>query len=138
MGVLCLQTAIKDTREPRDPITTEYHPSAAHQPQVTATNTLQHQNSRRDAVVPSLDGLRSNPTLTQAVSQILSTYEGQARLDAGQGKASNTQCSGRFNATDIVTTPPELRWANEGFHGVKGRNASYMTTLPSPSRLWVN
>ena len=115
------QTIVKDTSEPRDSITTEYHPPASHQPQVTATNTFQHQNTCRHAVVPSLDALRSNPTLSQAVSQILSTYEGQARLDAPQGKASNTRRSGRFNATDIVTTPPELRWANKGFHGGQGK-----------------
>ena len=49
------------------------------------------------------------------------SYEGQAKLDAAQGKASNTRHSGRFNATDIVTTPPELRWANERYHGGQGK-----------------
>ena len=121
VGFQSLQTTIKDPGEHRDLISTEPNPSASHQPSMAAVNTLQWQDSRRDAVVPSLDALCSNPTLSQAVSQILSTYEGQAKLDAAQGKASNTRRSGRFNATDIVTTPPELRWANEGFHGGQGK-----------------
>ena len=121
VGFQSLQTTIKDPREHRDLISTEPNPSASHQPSTAAVNTIQWQDSRRDAVIPSLDALRSNPTLSQAVSQILSTYEGQAKLDAAQGKASNTRRSGRFNATDIVTTPPELRWANEDFHGGQGK-----------------
>ena len=71
--------------------------------------------------MPSLDALRGNPTLSQAVSQILSTYDSQARLDAAQGKASSTGCSGRYNSTDIVTMPSELRWVNKGFHGGHGK-----------------
>ena len=111
----------KDTRELRDPVTAELRVPASHQPSTAATNTRQCQDSRRDAVIHSLDALCNNPTLSQAVSQILSTYQGQAKMDAAQGKASNTRRSGRFNATDIVTTPPELRWANEGYHGGQGK-----------------
>ena len=104
-GFQSLHTAIKDVREPRDRITADHNLLGAHQPSTATVNTLHCQDSRRDAVIPSLDALRANPTLSQAVSQILSTYEGQAKLVAAQGKASNIRCSGRFNTTDIVTTP---------------------------------
>ena len=67
-GLQNLHATVKDTR---DPITAEYNLPASHQPSTAATNTLQGQDSRRDAVIPSLDALRSNPTLFQAVSQIL-------------------------------------------------------------------
>ena len=120
-GFQSLHTAIKDVREPRDPITADHNLPGSHQPSTATMNTLHCQDPRRDTIISSLDALRSNPTLSQAVSQILSTYEGQAKLDAAQGKAPNTRRSGRFNATDIVTTPPELRWANEGFHGGQGK-----------------
>ena len=60
VGFQDLQTTGKDTGEPSNPITAEYNSSASHQPSIIATNTLQHQNSRRDAVVCSLDALRSN------------------------------------------------------------------------------
>ena len=43
------QTTAKDTREPRDPTTSEYTSSALHQPSITAIDTLQHQDCRRDA-----------------------------------------------------------------------------------------
>ena len=46
------------------------------------------QNPHHDSIVPSLEALRQNSTLSQAVSRIMATYDGQARMDAMQGKAS--------------------------------------------------
>ena len=36
-----------------------------------------------------------------------------------QGKVTHKK-SGRFNTTDTVTAIPELRWPNEGYHGIGG------------------
>ena len=79
------------------------------------------QNPHHDSVVPSLESLRQNATLSQAVSRIMATYDGHARMEAFQGKASAVRRSGRYNTTDLVQAPPETRWANEGFHSGQGK-----------------
>ena len=71
--------------------------------------------SHRDAVLPGLDALRHNPTISQAVTGVLASYEDKLQAEATQGKSSRK--SGRFNTTDTVTAIPERRWANEGYHG---------------------
>ena len=53
------------------------------------------------------------------VNQVLSSYENQARLEATQGK--RVKKSGRFNATDTITSSPQLRWPNEGLASVTGK-----------------
>ena len=90
---------------PQDPLSVGYNSLTSLQPSTSVSNTIQHQDLH-DAVVPSLDALRTNPTLAQAISQISSTYEGHARLEAAQGKASTIRCSGRYNSTDLPTRPP--------------------------------
>ena len=42
-------------------------------------------------------------------------------MDAMQGKASTVRYSGHYNTTDLIKTPPETRWANEGFHSGQGK-----------------
>ena len=79
------------------------------------------QNLHHDLVVPSLESLHQNSTLSQAVSWIMATYDGHTRMEAFQGKASTVRCSGRYNTTDIIQAPPENRWANEGFHSGQGK-----------------
>ena len=79
------------------------------------------QNVHHDSVVPSIDSLRHNSTLSQAVSRIMATYDDHVRMEAGQGKASTIRCSGHYNTTDLVQAPPETRWANEGFHSGQGK-----------------
>ena len=50
-------------------------------------------------------------------------------------KASpHTKKSGRFNATDTVTAVPELRWPNEGFHGIGGRKRTLYDDLSIQER----
>ena len=63
------------------------------------------QNPHHDSIVPSLEALRQNSTLSQAVSRIMATYDGQARMDAMQGKASTVRRSRRYNTTDLIQTP---------------------------------
>ena len=72
--------------------------------------------SHRDAILPGLDALRHNPTISQAVNGILASYEERSQAEATQGKNTSRK-SGRFNTTDTVTAIPERRWANEGYHG---------------------
>ena len=79
------------------------------------------QNVHHDSVVPSLESLRQNSTLSQAVSRIMATYDGHAKMEAFQGKASTVRRSGRYNTTDLIQAPPETRWANEGFHSGQGK-----------------
>ena len=78
------------------------------------------QNPHHDSIIPNIDTLRQNPTISQAVSQLLATYETQAKAEASQGKASNKR-SGRYNTTDTSHTSPERRWANEGYFGSQGK-----------------
>ena len=87
------------------------------------------QNSHlHDAVIPDVNAIRANPTISQSVSQILSSLEAGSRAEAIQGKPTQKK-SGRFNATDQVTAVPELRWPNEGFHGIGGRKRTLYDDL---------
>ena len=72
--------------------------------------------SHRDAILPGLEALRHNPTISQAVNWVLASYEERSHAEAIQGKNTSRK-SGRFNTTDTVTAIPERRWANEGYHG---------------------
>ena len=73
-----------------------------------------------DTVFPDLNVLRHIPTVADTVNDIMASYENQARAQTFQGKNTSHK-SGRYNATDIITAPPEFRWPNEGYHGSSGR-----------------
>ena len=68
---------------------------------------------QRDAVLPDLNVLRRIPNVADAVNDV-------ARAQTSQGKNTSHK-SGRYNATDIITAPPEFRLPNEGYHGSSGR-----------------
>ena len=87
-----------------------------------------HSSQYHDAVIPNVNAIRNNPTISQSVSHILSSLEATSRAEAMQGKAVHKK-SGRFNATDTVTAIPELRWPNEGYHGVGGRKRTLYDDL---------
>ena len=78
----------------------------------TAISTLQS-----DGVISKLDTI-SMPTISESVSQLLGSYEEQAR-NAIQGR--HTWKSGRYNSVDFVQTPHEIRWPNEGYHPPAGK-----------------
>ena len=87
----------------------------------TTPNSKSH-----DAIIPDVNAIRANPTISQSVSHILLPLE--ARAEVTKGKATHKK-SGRFNATDTITAVPELRWPNEGFHGIGGRKRTLYDDL---------
>ena len=50
----------------------------------------------------------------------MATLEAHSKADALQGKNPVKKFS-RYNATDTITSAPELRWSNESYHAVGGR-----------------
>ena len=72
-------------------------------------------NQARDAVVPKVDVLRSVPSISTAVSQLLANYEQQADREVLQGKSTVIRKkSGRYNTTDTTSLGPQFHWPNEG------------------------
>ena len=59
---------------------------------------------------------------------ILSTLEANTRTEATHGKVTLKK-SGRFNATDTITSVPELRWPNEGFSVVSDHKGTLYDDL---------
>ena len=91
-------------------ISTERHGIATdHNRQLVANNEV------RDAIAPKVDALRSIPSISTAVSQLLANYEQQSDRDILQGKNTKIRKkSGRYNTTDTTSMSLQLRWPNEG------------------------
>ena len=85
-----------------------------------------------DGVIPRLDTIRRMPTISETVTQLIGSYEEQAR-SAIQGK--HTRKSGRYNSVDFVQTPHETRWPNEGYHPPAGKKRVIYGELTMPQ--WV-
>ena len=85
-----------------------------------------------DGIVPSVEALRRAPSIATSVTQLLESYEEQARASL-QGRQARK--SGRYNTTDIVHTTPEYRWPNEGYHAPAGRKKVAYDDLTLPQ--WV-
>ena len=82
-----------------------------------------------DGVIPTLQALRRAPSIATSVSQLLESYEEQARTSL-QGRQARK--SGRYNTTDIVYTTPEYRWPNEGYHAPAGKKKVAYDDLTLP------
>ena len=87
----------------------------------------------RNAIMPSLDSLRRLPNVSEAVSNILASYDQQAKHESLQGK--NSRRSGRYNNFDTVSNPPERRWPNEGYHGSNGKKCLLCDDRSMPQRV---
>ena len=85
-----------------------------------------------DGVVPTLEAIRRIPTISDTVSNLLASYEDQAKA-AIQGRQQRK--SGRYNSTDMALTAPEFRWPNEGFHGQTGKKKTVYDDLTLPQ--WI-
>ena len=107
----------------------------SHQPTKSAATSAIEQNPYHDSIIPNIDTLRQHPSISQAVSQLLATYETQAKAEISQGKTSN-KCSGRYNTTDTAHASPEKRWANEGYFGSQGKKRHAYDDLTLTQ--WVN
>ena len=69
----------------------------------------------KDSVAPRLEVMRSIPSISSAVSQLLAHYDDQANQDAMPGNGPNyRKKSGRYNITDTSVVGPQFRWVNEG------------------------
>ena len=90
--------------------------------QATIRNDIQS-----DGVIPTLEALRRAPSIATSVSQILESYEEQARTSL-QGRQARK--FGRYNTTDIVYTAPEYRW--EGYHAPAGKKKVAYDDLTLP------
>ena len=86
----------------------------------TQSQSNQQSSTPHDAVIPDLAALRSNPVLSNTVTNMMSAFETHARSEALQGKPLAKK-SGRYNTTDSITSAPEFRWPNEGYHAMGGR-----------------
>ena len=85
--------------------------------------------------MPDPSVLRRMPYVSDSVSEIMATYEAQARTLAAQGKTTTSRRSGRYNTVDTIINEPERRWPNEGFHGGQGKNRLTYDELTLPQ--WV-
>ena len=90
---------------------------------------------RRDAVLPNLQTLRNNPTISEAVNNLLTSYEGRVHAELSQGKPQ-VKKSGRYNLHDTVSSAPHLRWPNEGFHAANGKKRVAYDDLSLPQ--WIS
>ena len=81
-----------------------------------AANQMSGQNTfSRDAIMPGVDVLRSIPSISSEVTQLLASYDQQAVQDVLPGKGHITKRkSGWYNTTDTTLVSPHFRWPNEG------------------------
>ena len=100
------------------------HHSQAPQGRATVgqvTGEQQQSVFNADGILPNINSLRQNPSISQSVAQIMSSYETQAKQEAAIGKNQHTRKSGRYNTMDTIMSAPELRWPNEGYHNTSGK-----------------
>ena len=57
--------------------------------------------ANRDMIIRDVNVLRQNPTVSQAVAQLVAAYQKQAIVDSTQGRHLLTKKSGQYNTTDI-------------------------------------
>ena len=75
--------------------------------EIPGQNTLS-----RDAIVPGVNVLRSIPSISSAVTQLLASYDQQAVQDVLPGKGHMTrQKSEWYNTTDTTLVGPHVQMA---------------------------
>ena len=95
----------------------------------SVSQTTVRSDIQLDGVIPTLEALRRAPSIATSVSQLLESYEEQARTSL-QGRQARK--SGRYSTTDIVYTTPEYRWPNEGYHALAGKKKVAYDDLTLP------
>ena len=91
-------------------------------------------SDHRDAVIPSIQTLRGNAGISEAINSLLASYEGNLQSELARGKHS-VKKSGRYNTHDSVVASPHLRWPNEGCHSSTGKKRVTYDELSMPQ--WV-
>ena len=71
------------------------------QTQIQDSFRSQQQHDRHNAIIASLQTLRSNPTVSDSVNNLPTSYKVQTHSDLAQGKPNPSKCSGRYNTHDI-------------------------------------
>ena len=72
-------------------------------------------NEARDAIAQRVDALRSIPSISAAVSQLLVNCEQQSDRDILQGKSTVIRKKlGCYNTTDTTSMGPQFHWPNDG------------------------
>ena len=97
-------------------------------------DNLGQPSDRHDTVIPSIQSLRGNAGISEAVNNLLVSYEGNLHSELARGK-QNVKKSGRYNTHDSVVAHPHLRWPNEGFHSSNGKKRVIYDELSLPQ--WV-
>ena len=97
-----------------------------------SSQTAARNDIQSDGVVPMLGAFRRAPSIATSVTQLLESYEEQARASL-QGRQARK--SGIYNTTDVVHTTPEYRWPNEGYHAPVGKKKVAYDDLTLPQ--WV-
>ena len=96
------------------PVTHQSLPNASH---TDFSHSLSHSaptghteamEASRDTIIPSVDAVRSIPSISSAVSRLLAQYEDQTHQDIVPGKDFIRKKSGHYNTTDTCNTKPEL------------------------------
>ena len=132
-----LRSHLPPTHDPAHAHTTRglQHPTSNAQASAQTQAQQTHTVDRREAVVPNLHMLRTNQGISEAVNNLLTSYEERAYSDLSQGKP-HIKKSGRYNLHDTVTALPQLRWPNEGFHASNGKKRVTYDDLSLPQ--WVS
>ena len=93
--------------------------------QATIRNDIQS-----DGVIPTLEALRRAPSIATSVSQLLESYEEQARISL-QGRQARK--SGRYNTTTLFTLHQSIGGQMRDIMPRQVRRKSLMMTSPFPS-----
>ena len=94
-----------------------------------------HRDEHRDVIMPNTSVLRKMPHVSASVSEIMATYEAQARTLASQGKPATSRHSGHYNTVDAIISEPKKCWPNEGLHRGQGKKRPTSDELSLPQ--WV-
>ena len=111
--------------------TTNEHPSSNPHTQVNMGSGLASLPNK--SVLPNLETIRRFPSVSEAVSNILASYDSQNKQESTQSKTYRR--SGRYNNYDTVSASPEVRWPNEGFHGSNRKKRLLYDDMSMPQ--WV-
>ena len=85
----------------------------------------QPKSVNQDNIIPGIDALRDNLTVSEAVAKVLASYDTQARTHVLQGKqptlSTTSRHSRHYNLTNMCNVSPQYRWPNGGYQVSAGK-----------------